>query len=61
MPKSWWGRAIVVVYVAGYWLRLAIIGFVMWPRLGLGEWRWYMTWQTLYGLVWPIWLFWSQG
>lgn len=58
MPRSWWGRTIVVIYVAGYWLRLAAIGIASWPLFSFGEWRGYMTWQMFYGLVWPVWLLW---
>ena len=54
MPTSWWGKLLLWVYMAGYCIRLSYVGYVAWPRMSFSDWQWYMGWQSLYEMAWPI-------
>ena len=55
MPKSWWGKTILWTYVAGYWLYILFAALWSWSMIsGFGAWRYYVSFQFLYALVWPV-------
>ena len=54
MPTSWWSRALQYVYVAGYVIFLVIAGYSAWPHMSFADWRYFMYFQTVYALFWPL-------
>ena len=54
MPRTWWGKALMAVYVAGYWLYVAIAAAYAWPNLSFWSWWTYVLFQAVYAVFWPI-------
>ena len=54
MPKSWWGKALTYIYIAGYCLFLIGAGANTWGELSFADWRYYMAFQFMYAALWPI-------
>ena len=56
MPKTWWGNAVLGVYLLGYVYFVIDAGVRSWPFLGLFEWWRHMGGQAMFQTFWPLWV-----
>jgi hypothetical protein len=56
MPQSWWGKALVLVYMIGYWYYLLSTIYFAWPKLTLFGYGAFAVAQAPISILWPLWL-----
>jgi hypothetical protein len=61
MPENkilrWAYVASVSVYTVGYFVYLTVLAVAAWPRMTFWDWCVYVSWESLYAMVWPILIF----
>ena len=57
MPQNRIVKWLAWIYMVGYYLCLSISAAKAWPRMTLWDWSVYVSWESLYQLIWPILIF----
>ena len=54
MLKSWRGKVLLGIYISGYWVHIIMLGVREWSNFAISTWWFYMAYQAMLGVIWPI-------
>jgi hypothetical protein len=60
-PRSltWLGWSALSIYTLGYFIYVGVAGWKLWQQPGLSFWDWsvQVSWESVYGMAWPVFMF----